>query len=297
MSSPASSAFTDSTALVGDADALRARMAADGYLFLRGLVDRDALLAVRREIARLCQRHGWLLPGSDPLDAIVGTAPTREGDERYMRLYDDVQRLESFHALAHDAGVLGVIGTLVDEDVLAHPRNIARVIFPSFTRYTTPPHQDFVHIQGTEAVYTAWIPLGDCAGDMGGLEALAGSHRHGVLPPHQAEGAGGLGVDTDALGLTWVAGDMAAGDCLIFHSLTVHRGRDNVSADRLRLSVDYRYQGASQPVTEGSLLPHFHRLTWDEIYREWERGDLQYYWKKYELRTATFTRQWHEAAR
>ena len=56
------------------------------------------------------------------------------------------------------------------------------------------------------------------------------------------------------MGLTWVGGDYEIGDAIFFHSHTVHKALPNQSPDRIRLSVDYRYQGGSQPVTEGSLL-------------------------------------------
>jgi hypothetical protein len=60
--------------------------------------------------------------------------------------------------------------------------------------------------------------------------------------------------------------------------------------------VDYRYQGVSQPLTEGSLLPHFNRLSWEEIYRGWSRTDLQYYWRQYDLHLAEWTRKFHASA-
>jgi hypothetical protein len=84
---------------------------------------------------------------------------------------------------------------------------------------------------------------------------------------------------------------------LLFHSLSVHRGVDNHTRDRIRLSVDLRFQAVSEPVTESSLLPHFNRLPWDEIYLGWTRPELQYYWRKLSLSTADFTRRFHEAAR
>ena len=90
---------------------------------------------------------------------------------------------------------------------------------------------------------------------------------------------------------------MRAGDVLLFHSLCVHRGVPNTTPDRVRLSVDYRYQGISQPITPGSLLPHFNRRTWDEIYAGWERADLQYYWQRTSLSVVEFTRAYHESAR
>ena len=123
-------------------------------------------------------------------------------------------------------------------------------MFPENIRYTTPAHQDYIHIQGTEETYTAWIPLGDCPQYFGGLAVLAGSHKFSVLPTKRAEGAGGLGVDTDHLNLTWVSTDYRIGDFLLFQSLAVHKALPNQtnrpppSFRRLSLSrsisTDYR---------------------------------------------------------
>ena len=80
-----------------------------------------------------------------------------------------------------------VDGWMDDSDA----RNIARVIFPRNTKYTTPAHQDYIHIQGTEETWTAWFPLGDCSKELGSLAILPRSHVFGILPTHTAYGAGG----------------------------------------------------------------------------------------------------------
>jgi hypothetical protein len=121
---------------------------------------------------------------------------------------------------------------------------------------------------------------------LGGLSILSGSNRQGIYPVQPAFGAGGLGIDTEPLeadGLYWVASDYEIGDALFFHSHAVHKGLPNQTPDRIRLSVDYRYQGSSQPVTEGSLLPHFNRMGWDEIYTGWKSTQYQYYWSAFDL--------------
>src|SRR5438874_10302885 len=177
--------FLDSTPYREDAGELRRRSARDGHLFFAGLLPREPLLKVRRQILAICERHGFLAPGSDPAEAIAAPGVRwREGDPEYMAAYDEIQRLELFHALAHESSLLEVLERFYGEAVLAHPRNIARVMFPQNNRFATPAHQDFVHIQGCAETYTAWIPLGDCPRQLGGVEVLPGSHRHGVLPPH-----------------------------------------------------------------------------------------------------------------
>jgi len=271
--------FTPSRELISQPDVLRERMDKEGYLFISGLVPPEDARAVYEDILQICREEGW----ADEQGFAVGE-PRLEGHEGWWEVYDRVQCLESFHALAHHPNILRVIESIVQEPVLVHPRNIARITFPATAHFTTPPHQDYVHIQGTPETYTVWIPLSDCPIELGGLAMLPGSHKAGLLPVQRASGPGGLGVDTSRWGDTWHAQDMQAGDALIFHSYTVHRALVNVSERRLRISVDYRYQGISQPIVEDGLRPHYERLSWDQIYQGWKRQDIQYYWQKYALR-------------
>ena len=46
----------------------------------------------------------------------------------------------------------------------------------------------------------------------------------------------------EALGGDWFSSPFDLGDALFFHSKTVHQGVPNLSGNRVRLSVDYRYQ-------------------------------------------------------
>jgi len=47
----------DSSALLGDATALRQRMEQDGYLYLPRLLDRDRLLELRRKILEVLAQY------------------------------------------------------------------------------------------------------------------------------------------------------------------------------------------------------------------------------------------------
>jgi ectoine hydroxylase-related dioxygenase (phytanoyl-CoA dioxygenase family) len=46
----------------------------------------------------------------------------------------------------------------------------------------------------------------------------------------------------------FAAAPLAAGDAILFNCLTVHRALPNVTPDRVRISVDFRYQPASEPI-------------------------------------------------
>ena len=104
-SSPRVLAFTDSTELLAEPEELRLRFLADGYVFLRGVVDQGALADVREGITRICEGHGWFEPGTDPMDAITAIDALVDGDEEYDSVYDEIQALEAFHALPHHPSV------------------------------------------------------------------------------------------------------------------------------------------------------------------------------------------------
>lgn len=249
-------ALEAATPELGDAEALRRRIRTDGYMFLPGLLDRAKVLDVRRQVLEALAPLGWLAAGSAPADALPAAAVRRAGDEAWWDGYVAIQRLEDWHALAHEPALVGVMRALAGGDVLVMPMKIARVTFPS-SEHPTPPHQDHYYVRGGADVVTAWVPLGDCPPELGGLEVLAGSHRRGLRTVHQSQGVGGSEADLaegEAAG-PWLGASYRAGDVLMFHSLLVHRAQPN-RGGLLRLSADYRYQAADEPLHPGVLFAH-----------------------------------------
>ncbi len=268
--------FYDSEPDIQDTAILRRRIDEEGYLFFRGRIPKADVKAVYDDIWQLCIEQDWV----DGKGNILVVPPIVEGEERFWEVYDPLQKLESFHALAHHFKILEPLALVMSEPVFVHPRNIGRISFPKATHFATPPHQDFPLIQGAAETYTGWFPLMDCPQKLGGLTVLKGSHKRGLYKVHDAQGAGGMGISTEKLSYEWVASDYEVGDLLLFHSHTVHKALPNVTENRIRISVDYRYSAISQPVVADGLEPHFGRLGWDEIYEGWKNPDIQYYWQR-----------------
>ena len=275
--------FVESNDIRDNDQALRDRADRDGYLFFRDFVDADPILEARRDITATLQTVDWIDEGTDPFEAITSHPAHVSGEKEFSPVYDMIQRIESFHTLAHNEGLFNIVEALLGPDVLLQPSNIARTIFPTKLDHTTPPHQDYVHIQGTSDVWTAWIPLGDCPRQLGGLSVLTGSHKAGILPVSRSLGAGGARSDTRSVGAEWVSSPFNLGDMLFFHSHAVHQGLPNRSGNRLRLSVDYRYQRASDPVMELVLTPHQGRLSWEQVYEGWKSDKYQFHWQNFSL--------------
>lgn len=280
--------FQEHNALLDDPQAMRQQMEKDGFLFFRGLLPAEEIVALRRKILQICDNYGWIAPGTELMDGIAD--PSADGMEPFCGVgvppaaYGDVQCLESFHRLAHNPAVVDMLGKLFDETVLVHALKIARLMIPAKGNAPTPAHQDHIFIQGSKTVYTCWMPLGDCPRELGGLSVLRGSHKLGILPVREAEGAGGRHVIfEDGMEQEWFETDFRVGDVLVFHSLTVHKSIPNRTANQIRLSTDYRYQPPSLPIEVKSITPHCNVLPWEEIYAGWESEDLKYYWEQYEL--------------
>jgi ectoine hydroxylase-related dioxygenase (phytanoyl-CoA dioxygenase family) len=270
-----------SNELLGDPDALRARLADESYLYFEQLIPKETIVALRRRMLTTLADLGWVRGGDDLMKGHAIIDPVREGDDEFFRALGEIQRIEEFHELAHDEHLTAVMQQVLGESAFAHPLKIARIIFPEFEAISTPPHQDFPNNQGTENLTAAWVPVGDVPVEIGGLAVLRGSHRWGRLPLAGHLGAGNrcAVVPLDMLEqCRWVTTEFEMGDVLLFPSLTVHAARHNLSRGAMRISVDFRFQLEGEALTAGCLEPHFGRQTWEEIYRDWGPDSHRYYW-------------------
>jgi len=89
---------------------------------------------------------------------------------------------------------------------------------------------------------------------------LEGSHRLDFLTHTPMEGTGGHGIDQELAelqGMKWRTTDYKVGDLLLFHGLTVHKALHNVTRDRLRVSLEFRYQRQGDRTDEGLLRSHY----------------------------------------
>ena len=131
--------FLNSTPLLSSPQALRARADRDGYLFFKGLLPKEPLLEVRRQILEVVERNGWLRKGTKLMDGIgdLGAIARSERLDPFLKYvgvgrqaYIDIQKLELFHALSHHPRLIALYRILFQGAVLPHPRNIARMILP-----------------------------------------------------------------------------------------------------------------------------------------------------------------------
>ncbi|HTL29950.1 MAG TPA: phytanoyl-CoA dioxygenase family protein [Tepidisphaeraceae bacterium] len=257
----------DSSTIVDSTEALRARMQQDGYLFLRGYLNRDDVLAARREVTRRLADQGCLDEASDPIDAVARKDYTGKFKPELAR------KNAALENVLYNGALLNFFERFLDGSVRHFDYTWLRAVSPG---RGTSSHCDCVYMsRGTQNLFTAWTPLGDISYEMGGLIVLEGSHRNERLrntygktdvdsyctnregrASQDAWAKGTSGVLSKnpvqiqkSLGGRWLTTEYRAGDVLIFSIFTVHASLDNHS-DRVRLSSDSRYQLASDPVDE-----------------------------------------------
>ncbi len=247
----------ESNDLRDDFAALRSRLDEDGYLLIRGLYDPADVLAARREI--LAQAHGYLEPGSDPMEAVINRAPPK--DLPFISHGSPTTRGPAFLSLVEGPRVMRFFAGLFAEPATTFDFKWLRLTWKG---QTTGAHFDNSYMgRGSPRVHTVWSPLGDISYDHGPLAIVPGSHRAPGYA-HLRETLGLMDVDRDRVrgdfsddaleftnrfGGRWATSEFKAGDAIIFGMFTLHASLTNVS-DRFRLSSDTRYQPASEPADE-----------------------------------------------
>jgi hypothetical protein len=227
--------LSPSNALLGSPDALRRRLAEDGYLFFRGLLPAAEMRAAADGVTAALRRGGWT-------DASGRASAQQRALNPMEALGDPAFRAaitsRAFNRIPYLAELRQTVRTVLGPQAFSYPAKVLRAIYPEHPpgvprgRYI---HQDY-GVSGVQDMLTTWVPLADIPVSLGGLSVRPGSHlgpplRPRVLRPRERG---------------WATADYRAGDALVFHCLTSHASLPNREAS-LRLSGDFRWQCPDQP--------------------------------------------------
>jgi ectoine hydroxylase-related dioxygenase (phytanoyl-CoA dioxygenase family) len=256
--------------------ALWEQFGSQGYLWLRGILDRAAVLEFRRRFFAAFADAGLLAPGSDPTAGVY--SGSRDGKAAVNRRLAEIVRWARYEAFCLMAPIQDFYETALGGPVYLHKRKLLRMTVPADPS-CTGAHYDLTYLRGgTDRVYTSWIPIGDAPAEMGGLVYLEGSDawgrateaeyaaRSAELPPderiraYNKYTASGGWLTKDLPGLAdrlaasgqparWLAADYEAGDMMIHSAYMIHAATVNEDpAHRMRLSTDIRYQRVTDPI-------------------------------------------------
>ena len=265
--------FKETNPHIDSAHTLTSKFADNGYLFLRGLLDKKRVETVRDNIVDVLKAHGFVDKGANSYPIWSGKWPEENEFSPDGAVTKDVVKLGVLEALSVAPELIEVLERVLGGEVFSWADNKDRLRLmlsgeksmqvadgPKFS-FTTPPHQDYYFFRPVEFC-TVWIPLMDIDASIGGLAIERDSHKEGL---HQVwwKGKDYLGVaenseqartwreeggvvvagrtkpkDTDRI---WLRSDYQLGDVLIFHPLMMHTGVANAS-NKVRISSDFRYQ-------------------------------------------------------
>ena len=248
-----------------DGEALRRAIEEDGYVFLRGVLDRDEVLAARAEVfARLEEVNEVQSPAIEGI--ATGQSRRRELSGDLDAFWKSVSEGKAVRRVTHSVRLREIMRFVFDEQARPHDLLYLR---PACVGRSTKLHYDFPFFaRRSLRIHTAWIPFGDIPIQDGPLLIVENSNRFiDLIEPirdhdYGSDHANELiqraayeepnKIDPVSFaaqrGTRLLSADFRAEDVLVFGGFTLHGSLDNCSpVGRVRLSCDVRYQPAADP--------------------------------------------------
>ena len=250
MSSPSSS--WPLTALTGED---RGRYWRDGYVLLRGLIDRETLDRIDARFLALVNGEATASDGMVLMQDVHFLSGDRQ-PETPLHAINKVLSFEEDHELwsfATDARLLGCVRDLVGPELKTLSTNVFNK--PPGVDGRHPLHQDlrYFALRPTDGIVASWTAIQPCTRENGCLAVIPGTHlgelfEHG--DPDWDEVNFGFfaaqGIDVDAR----VHVEMEPGDTLLFHPLLVHgSGRNRSKGFRRAISIHYASAECERPTS------------------------------------------------
>ncbi|MBI1338366.1 MAG: phytanoyl-CoA dioxygenase [Phycisphaera sp.] len=247
----------DCNNLLGNRDALLARLGEDGYLLVRGLHDRQTVLDAAKVVIDELAKEGRTAPGTDPNDRIIGEKKGGAfwGGRKGMTHHPRVR------AVLEGKAIFDFLTTLLGEPILTFDYKWLRAVGHD---ESTGAHYDVVYMgRGSSRLMTVWTPFVDVPIEQGSLAVIPGSNRlpgfaklretYGKLDVDRDRAPGWFSSDpeeiTSRFGGQWATTNFNAGDVVVFGMHTMHASVKN-QTDKFRISTDTRFQPAADPVDD-----------------------------------------------
>ncbi len=275
---------------------MQRRYAQDGYVWIKNVIPRDDVYDFRQTYFTHLAATGLLKQGTSPRDGIfnpaldphkhqgLGATPEKSAES----LLDAVHADDKYHEfLAHPALRAMVRGLTGWEKEVMMNRGLVRHNVPG-SKCPSGIHYDQLFLRAGDPVFvSAWVPIGDCAADGGGLMYLEDScplgqsveanfhdkqqkedmpreERISAFNRHMGE-LGHLSHDAEqwakeeGQGKRWLVADYEAGD-VVFHSpWMIHSSsRNEDGGGRIRLATDLRFYEEGARVDERWTKHFFH---------------------------------------
>ena len=150
---------------------------------------------------------------------------------------------KSFLSFTSNNHLRGLAAGLLGGEVISLKRKILRT-YEKGSKISSPAHRDIEYFpEGTDQILTAWIPLGDCPVETGGILYLEGSHS---MDWGHVDFSSKKWISRDLnklvkeCGSRWLASDFKAGDIILHSPYIVHSTLDCNTSNK-RISTDFRF--------------------------------------------------------
>ena len=250
--------LVDRSGLLATPDRLRQRLADDGWVLLRGVLDGDEVMAARAAVFERLHEVGEVRAPAEAGIA-TGTSRRRALCDDLGRFWKSVVDMPVLRRVTNGTALGRIMQTLWGEPACGMDYLFLRAGAPGSA---TGLHYDFPFFtRATPRMYTVWVPIGPVPVSDGPIAVVEGSREFDDLLAH-LEGFD-IALDDDRKaevshdpvafagerGTRLLTADFAAGDLLVFDMFTMHGSLDNHSpTGRIRLSCDVRYQPAADPL-------------------------------------------------
>lgn len=262
----------DSTAAFQAEDwpSLRSRLAEEGYLFLRGVLDRQAVLEARKFVLQALHefKPHIFLDGTSPAAAQAAQGTSAVG----LLGRQDIANADPVKTVLEAGSLFDLMETIFESsEVVTTGFKWLRAVAP--TEFTGV-HTDRVFLgRGSPRLLTAWLPLGDCPVEQGTMMLIPESQtmpelsdirssygksevgkdgtRSGWLTDngqdveawvHKVSGSSGSASEAAP---RWFTADFKAGDVILLRLDVLHMSAANRS-NCLRISCDTRWLPADE---------------------------------------------------
>jgi hypothetical protein len=310
--------YRESSSILDGGERLDSVLNEQGYLFFRGLIEKEKIDEARNEVRRVLMNHGYAV--DDPDVEMRWSGQGHSGDDLAstgvvgraisdLRSVTDVYQSEELDQIMRRIFDGEVFCWVENQDrvrvVISESAEVSdRAGSGQHVTTATPAHQDYYHFRVD--FVTAWVPFVDTDLSTGGLALRKDSHKGGLYE-HWFKDSIYLGVantkqeDRDFVkngsvvvggeskpaddSATWLRSDYQVGDVLIFLPKMVHRGLGN-SSEQIRVSADFRYQRKGAPTV------------WQSQCRMYEchafLNEAREYLKSMNLESSLVDRAWEE---
>lgn len=241
----------------------------DGFLLVKDQLPQHALQPLMDELSQKVEEgtqeavKAGILDASktyddEPFDTRLGLVSHACSDPNWIwrnSFSNQKIRTAGMFVLRSAPELLDIVGSLIGQEIYAHPQFNFRAKLPKQDITVIPWHQDLAYLNPEEAgetlVVNVWLPMAKAHEENGCMQVIRGSHKYNLIPHNYNDPTPGhtgrKGISEQELPPgDIVTAELDVGDILLTSERVVHRGLPN-TGDTVRWSVDTRYSQIGLP--------------------------------------------------